>query len=53
LAENAEKGIEKQVACGLFGVLFQFGKKYTELLVIDWFAFVCSGLLLDVIHLGN
>ena len=51
--QNAEKGIEKQVTCGLFGVLFRPGKKYTELLVTDWFAPVCSGLPLDMRHLGN
>ena len=50
---NAEKGIEKQVTCGLFGVLFSGPKKYTELLVTDWFAPVCSGLPLDLRHLGN
>ena len=51
--QNAEKGIEKQVTCGLFGVLFPGPKKYTELLVTDWFAPVCSGLPLDMRHLGN
>ena len=51
--QNAEKGIEKQVTCGLFGVLFFEPKKYTELLVTDWFAHVCSGLPLDLRHLGN
>lgn len=50
---NAEKGIEKRVTCGLFGVLFPGPKKYTELLVTDWFAPVCSGLPLDMRHLGN
>ena len=50
---NAEKGIEKRVTCGLFGVLFSGPKKYTELLVTDWFAPVCSGLPLDMRHLGN
>ena len=50
---NAEKGIEKRVTCGLFGVLFFGPKKYTELLVTDWFAPVCSGLPLDMRHLGN
>ena len=51
--QNAEKGIEKRVTCGLFGVLFPGPKKYTELLVTDWFAPVCSGLPLDMRHLGN
>ena len=51
--QNAEKGIEKRVTCGLFGVLFTAPKKYTELLVTDWFAPVCSGLPLDMRHLGN
>ena len=50
---NAEKGIEKRVTCGLFGVLFSGPKKYTELIVINWFAPVCSGLPLDMRHLGN
>ena len=50
---NAEKGIEKRVTCGLFGVLFSGPKKYTELLVTDWFAPICSGLPLDMRHLGN
>ena len=53
LGQNAEKGIEKRVTCGLFGVLFSGPKKYTELLVTDWFAPVCSGLPLDMRHLGN
>ena len=50
---NAKKGIEKRVTCGLFGVLFSGPKKYTELLVTDWFAPICSGLPLDMRHLGN
>ena len=50
---NAEKGIEKRVTCGLFGVLFSGPKKHTELLVTDWFASICSGLPLDMRHLGN
>ena len=53
LARNAEKGIEKQATCGLFGVLFQSVKKHTELLVKDWFAPICGGLPLDIRHLGN
>ena len=52
-SQDAEKGIEKRVTCGLFGVLFPGPKKYTELLVTDWFAPVCSGLPLDMRHLGN
>ena len=50
---NAEKSIEKQVICDLFGVLFFGQKKYTELLVIGCFAHVCSALPLDMRHLGN
>ena len=50
---NAEKGIEMRVTCGLFGVLFSGPKKYTELLVTDWVAPICSGLPLDMRHLGN
>lgn len=41
------------VAAGVNVVAGYPGTPSTELLVTDWFAPVCSGLPLDMRHLGN
>ena len=53
LAKVLKKASESRLSVA-YSVYFFFGpKKYTELLVTDWFALICSGLPLDLRHLGN